>query len=369
MRIGLVVPTLGFAGGLERHAHDLALALRARGHFVALLHGDRRGRDPAAFAAAFDRAGPAGAPDATRGLDVAWVEKAASAGELLPLCELPLAIAAHDHDLTCIRTSRMVALGRSPCHRAPGVACVGQGCALAAGRNPFALRGQLQGLAARGPLVACSGYVAARLVDAGAPPEAVQVIHPIPPDDPAPLAARPTERALLAAGQLVHGKGFDLAIDALERLPGATLDVVGEGPSRDALEDRAARRAPGRVRFHGYVPPQRMTSFYDRAAAVLVPSRWPEPFGLVGVEAMRRARPVVAAAHGGIPEWAGPGTFLFAPGDVADLARAAERALADAAAGELALEHARAAFSHAAAVDRAEALLLRLSRAPLREAR
>ncbi|MGB0712861.1 MAG: glycosyltransferase, partial [Gammaproteobacteria bacterium] len=43
--------------------------------------------------------------------------------------------------------------------------------------------------------------------------------------------------------------------------------------------------------------------FYERALCTVVPSRWPEPFGMVGVEAMARARPVVAFRAGGIPDW------------------------------------------------------------------
>jgi glycosyltransferase involved in cell wall biosynthesis len=63
---------------------------------------------------------------------------------------------------------------------------------------------------------------------------------------------------------------------------------------------------------------------YERAQIVVVPSHWPEPFGLVGIEAMARGRPVVATATGGIPEWLADGEtgILVEPGDAGALTRA-----------------------------------------------
>jgi len=55
---------------------------------------------------------------------------------------------------------------------------------------------------------------------------------------------------------------------------------------------------------------------------VVVPSRWPEPFGVVGIEAMAHGRPVVAFGVGGIPDWLadGVGGFIVPPADVATMA-------------------------------------------------
>ena len=47
-----------------------------------------------------------------------------------------------------------------------------------------------------------------------------------------------------------------------------------------------------------------------------MPSLWPEPFGLVGLEAARHRLPVAAFAVGGIPDWLRPGVNGYlAPGD------------------------------------------------------
>jgi glycosyltransferase involved in cell wall biosynthesis len=58
-----------------------------------------------------------------------------------------------------------------------------------------------------------------------------------------------------------------------------------------------------RVHFNGYVPPDEMKNYYGACSVVVMSSVWPEPFGMVGIEAMRYALPVVAFDAGGIKEW------------------------------------------------------------------
>ncbi|WP_437681787.1 glycosyltransferase family 4 protein [Sorangium sp. So ce131] len=371
MRIGLAVPTLGYAGGVERHARDLAAALGARGHEVVLLHGAPRGRDPEDYARVFRRAAPADSPGCARDLDVVYVQRANRVEELAPFGGAPLVIASHDHELTCPRTSRYLPVTLAPCHRPPGVACITHGCCVVRDRrpgarlpvgvkNPFVLRSRLAGLSARALLVACSRYVASNLLRAGVDPGRVRVVYPIPPEDPAPITPRPAARRLLVVGQLLRGKGVDIAIRALPRLSAdVTLDVVGDGPSRRALEALAARLAPGRVRFHGYVAPEGLRAHYDAASITVVPARWPEPFGMTGIESMRRARPVVGADHGGIPEWLdhGAGGLLFTPGSPESLAAAARALFADAGAGARAYTSAATRFPHVRLVDDIESIL------------
>jgi glycosyltransferase involved in cell wall biosynthesis len=222
--------------------------------------------------------------------------------------------------------------------------------------NALSLPGRLRALARRGQLIACSSYLARTLVEAGAPAERVSVLHPVPPEPAQPMQPRPRERRLLVAAQLVHGKGVDLAIHALRFLPDdISLNVVGDGPDRARLE-RLALPFGRRVKFDGYVPAERMQAMYDSCRAALVPSRWPEPFGLCGVEAMRRARPAVGAAHGGILEWLAPGAG-FVPENVHDLARAALEALDDDTAGDRSLGFVRTRFPEGGAVQAAESAL------------
>ena len=113
---------------------------------------------------------------------------------------------------------------------------------------------------------------------------------------------------------------------------------------------------------------------YDRAAVVAVPSVWPEPFGMIGLEAMARGRPVVASDVGGIPDWLVDEVtgVLTPPGDVGALATALRRLLANrelrARMGAAGADRVRRRFTadqHIAAIERVNELArFRWSAAP-----
>lgn len=159
------------------------------------------------------------------------------------------------------------------------------------------------------------------------------------PDGPAwwPPGQRP--HRLLQIGRLVPRKNGHVSIQALASLPDAELVVAG-GPGPAAVDDdpeirrlRAVARDAGvadRVRFTGGVPREDVPALLRGADVVLCPAEY-EPFGIVPLEAMGCARPVVAGAVGGhLDTVADPATGrLVAPGDPAALARAVAALLAD----------------------------------------
>ena len=125
--------------------------------------------------------------------------------------------------------------------------------------------------------------------------------------DTGPPVSRRREGRLLFVGRLTHLKGVDLFIDALP-LVQSRLDspvqatIVGEGPDRPALT-RTARHSDVAVRLVGQRTRDEVRTLMRAADLLVVPSRWPEPFGLVGVEAAAVGLPAVGFAVGGIPEW------------------------------------------------------------------
>lgn len=117
--------------------------------------------------------------------------------------------------------------------------------------------------------------------------------------------AEPRANHVLFAGRLVREKGVDLLFDALAQLSGEwTCTVVGDGMAAASLGAHAAALGiTGRVRFAGWLQGDALSAEFAAASVVAVPSRWPEPFGIVGIEALAHRRPVVAFRVGGIPGW------------------------------------------------------------------
>ena len=138
-------------------------------------------------------------------------------------------------------------------------------------------------------------------------------------------AARPL---LVCAARLEEQKGQDVLLEAgaLLRARGldCTLALAGDGSQRAALEARAAALGiADRVRFLGQI--ETIGPLLLAADAVVLPSRW-EGLPLALLEALARARPVVASAVGGIPEviTTEEHGILVPPGDAAALAAAVE---------------------------------------------
>ena len=147
---------------------------------------------------------------------------------------------------------------------------------------------------------------------------------PLFTDGPAsPAAVRDLDVVFL--GRLTPLKGADLLIDALAAC-GRILQrpiralIAGEGPLRASMIARAARlQADGTVQAElpGWIDGARRDAALARASVLALPSRWPEPFGLVGLEAARFGVPAVAFDVGGIRAWLedGKNGILVPPSD------------------------------------------------------
>lgn len=141
---------------------------------------------------------------------------------------------------------------------------------------------------------------------------------------------------LLFVGRLTDVKGVDVLIASVsiaERLLGRklVLTIAGDGPELSKLQAQA-RKQTSQVEFLGWVSGSRRRELMSSAELLVVPSLWPEPFGMVGIEAGSLGLPAVGFAVGGIPDWliAG-GTGELAPANPPSpqgLAEAIARALA-----------------------------------------
>ena len=185
-------------------------------------------------------------------------------------------------------------------------------------------------------LFVASGYVRERVIRNGIDPDRVTVV-PYFPGVPGLAGTQPTVRqdggTLLFVGRLVPEKGLAFLLRSLSGLGGAwRLVVNGDGPALGATIELARRlKLLDRIAFEGWTSRERLLEDYAAADVVIVPSVWPEPFGLVGIEAMSYGTPVVAFRGGGIPEWLSHGEtgFLVQNGDVVDLRQRIAELLAD----------------------------------------
>jgi glycosyltransferase involved in cell wall biosynthesis len=102
---------------------------------------------------------------------------------------------------------------------------------------------------------------------------------------------------VLAVGRLSYYKGFDVLLDALADVPEAELVLVGDGDGKAHLQARAVECGiASRVHFAGSVDDATLHALYANADVLCLPSiDRSEAFGLVLLEAMRAALPVVAS--------------------------------------------------------------------------
>ena len=165
------------------------------------------------------------------------------------------------------------------------------------------------------------------------PPRAVVIYSPISRIfRPLPDAQRTDRFAFV--GRLVPDKGCHILLRALANCTHRNyqfgLDVYGDGPERHSLELLARESLPpGAVTFHGSATCEALVQAYNRSLAVVVPSVWDEPLGLVALEAMACGRAVIAADVGGLPETVGGRGLLFPRGNAGALADCLIRAAED----------------------------------------
>lgn len=194
------------------------------------------------------------------------------------------------------------------------------------------------------------------------------------PRPPAPGGAFGAERPLRIAmlGRVNDWKGQDLLVEALALLDDAdrarvSARIVGSAyldrpePIDDLREKISSARLDDVVTLEPFKDDP--GEVYRWADICTVPSRLPEPFGRVAIEAMAEARPVIASAHGGPLEIVenGQSGWLFKPNDADDFARTIRACLADPArieqGGRQALARFKGMFSEEILSQRLRATL------------
>jgi glycosyltransferase involved in cell wall biosynthesis len=157
-------------------------------------------------------------------------------------------------------------------------------------------------------------------------------------------AGRRLAAKLIYSGRMERLKGGRVLIEALPEIAArlrrpVSMTFAGAGSDRAVWERDAARirrRHPEiAIEFLGWIPPGDLQAILDACDLLIVPSLWPEPFGLIGPEAGLRCLPSAAFAVGGIRDWLIDGVNGYlAPGNpptAHGLAEAVARCLHDPA--------------------------------------
>jgi len=154
-------------------------------------------------------------------------------------------------------------------------------------------------------VVANSHYLASQLKREGVAGEKIEVVYPgcsvLILDPPPAKSGRSPHPTASFAGRIVYAKGLNNLIDAIEGL-NALLDIAGDGWNFEAANKGVASD----VRLLGHLAHSEVCELFQSSWVSAMPSLWPEPFGMAGIEALASGTPVVAFDVGGIPEWLSP---------------------------------------------------------------
>lgn len=253
----------------------------------------------------------------------------------------PSVFFAHNYYGTCISGSKTVRRpATSPCGRTFGWQCLvhyyPKRCG---GWSPTTMvrqyrlqRDRLQLLSKYSAIVTHSTHMQREYINHGLGAarvfnvkDAADDAHAVAATASAVPAAHDEAWELIFAGrmdQLKGGRELILALPGVVSRLGRDvhLTFAGDGPLRqdwETLAEVVCRADPRiQVRFTGWLPRENVDALFAQSHLLVLPSLWPEPFALVGIEAARHRLPVAAFDVGGISDWLTPGQNGFlAPGD------------------------------------------------------
>lgn len=209
--------------------------------------------------------------------------------------------------------------------------------------------------------IAPSDFVRREFLRAGLPPERISVKPHFVPHDPGVRSS--TGEYALFVGRLAPEKGLHTLVQAARFFEHSMrLRIVGDGPLRAELTALANRERISNVCFDGWLTQDSLRNTLKRAAFLIFPSEWAEPFGLAIIEAFACGVPVIVSNLGAPAEIVEHGKtgLHFTAGDSHDLAAKVLWAQAHPGEMETMGMAARAEYEVRFTGERNRALLLRV---------
>jgi glycosyltransferase involved in cell wall biosynthesis len=182
--------------------------------------------------------------------------------------------------------------------------------------------------------IASSQFVRDQMVRSGYRSDSIRILrHPAPNvREHFPLEQGDVPHFVFL-GRITPEKGLIWLLRALAEVKVPFhMDIAGSGNQEQTIHHLAERlELVKRVTFHGWVKEEQAIQLIQKARALVFPSVWHEPAGLISLEAAAAGRAIIASEVGGIPEYASrlQNALLVPPNDVHGLARSIEQLATD----------------------------------------
>lgn len=130
------------------------------------------------------------------------------------------------------------------------------------------------------------------------------------------------ENVVLYVGEISEKKGINTLIEAVDGLVGVRLLLIGNGEMADAIKRN------GKTTVIDWMDRETLYGYMRKAKAVILPSKWNEPFGRILIEAIYNGTIAIGSDRGGIPEVLDfDGDYIFHGGDKDGLRGRIERVM------------------------------------------
>ena len=340
MRVLIATDRLSLRGGADQHLLDVIAALLASGLSVEVACGRVDSEVALAGVAVHTVRGLSRMVPDTRQLgrltpliaaaDVVHVQNVMNPTALTRLVESGRAVVTvQDHRVFCPGPGRTLPDGQACQQEMAAVACATCLPDPDYRERILTLTQARREALAGARLVVLSAYMADELAAVGLPGAAV-----VPPWIEAPSATPQPGHGLLLGGRLVAHKGIERALEAWRQADcGHPLRVAGAGPLESSLSG---------VESLSWLSRRALLAVMAASRALLFPSRWQEPFGILGLQALSAGTPVIVFPSGGTADWSSVGCISVTSiaqmaAAIAELAGDAQRAQSLGLAGRAAV--------------------------------
>jgi len=165
-------------------------------------------------------------------------------------------------------------------------------------------------------IIAMSEYIKSELIKAGYSKNKI-ILNPYftPLIEKTINSSQDKTKSLLFVGRLSKTKGVHYFIDAglilLNKNINITIDIVGDGQDIDYFKSIVPKSFKEKIIFHGWKSRTDIHKMMSNCYLLVFPSIYPEAFGISGIEAMMRGKPVVGFDVGGVNTWLKDGETGF----------------------------------------------------------